>query len=591
MALNPNEFAYIIPWSAQFVDKNGKPLAAGFVEIYQAGTTGSKYISYKNWYGDENAFRIPLDSIGKCVAIGDRNLHYDLYVYNYFGNLEYSRLNVVASNEYGGEVIHDTSLTGDGTADSPLSVVYDGLIRGIVGETPNVSTRVVSTASDGTKIYGISVREGGVAKFVTRENTLEEVQAIIEDGYWAILLETDGEVTQQFPMTFSDETDGDKLYFTAIPGDATAVSSANDSIEVDQWVLDSNGWHLNSQELASKDYVDDQISNLHLDNYEAYLCGKCNNQSLSAIDLNQSLVTTDSLGNDIYITGGGINVRHGFYHADVDVRITGATIDPNNYTVILAGYGDSKSSFDYDNTYAHTDVIHFAFDIVNDTDSVMSLPLTITHSIPGAKAFIESIVVFKPAPITQGSGGSGPSYVAGYGIHIDEYNTITAQISEIKAAIDTKAWHNLQGSSWCDNGDLLGFIVENSSGNYDPNELITIEKWTNEDAEHNVRHYGKINLKAGHAYMLVCSMWFARKPGELAPTLNNIAFYAGGTALGINGARQEFLYDNSQMNEVCPQITAFIPPSDVDTYVTLQCSGGVEWYDFKPDYLWIAALN
>lgn len=433
MALNPNEYAYIIPWSAQFVDKNGKPLAAGFVEIYQAGTTGTKYISYKNWYGDENAFRIPLDSIGKCVAIGDRNLHYDLYVYNWFGNLEYSRLNVVASNEYGGEVIHDNSLTGDGTADNPLSVVYDGLIRGIIGETPNVSTRVVSTASDGTKIYGISVREGGVAKYVTRENTLDDVKAIVEDGYWPILLETDGGTTQQFPLVFSNDNNCGKFYFEAIPGDANPIDASSDGVEIDQWMLDYTGWTHTSLDLASKNYIDTQIGDLHLDNYEAYLYGKCNNQTLMASNLNQNLVTTKSLGNDIYISGGGINVKHGYYHVDVDVKIAGATIDANEYQVTLAGYGDSKSTFMYDNTYVHNDVIHYAFDIINDTESVMALPLVITHSIPNAKAYIESIQVFKPAPIVNGEGGGGgETYTAGDGINISPENVISADYTKVQ---------------------------------------------------------------------------------------------------------------------------------------------------------------
>jgi hypothetical protein len=193
--------------------------------------------------------------------------------------------------------------------------------------------------------------------------------------------------------------------------------------------------------------------------------------------------------------------------------------------------------------------------------------------------------------VGSNSGGGGATYTAGYGININSSNEISANINDLKIALTTKAWHNMHGSTWSDNGDLLGYIVENSSGNYDPDNLITIEKWTNEDSEHNVYHYGKLNLKAGHSYMLVSSMWFSRKPDELAPTMNNIAFWVGGTALGINGARQEFLYNNSQMTEVCPQVTAFIPASNVDTYITLQCSGGVEWYDFKPDYLWIAALN
>ena len=93
MALNPYEFGHIIPWYAQFLDVNGQPLSNGHVEIFKNGTS-ERYISYQNFDGSENPFKIPLNAGGRCVAIGSVRLRYDVYVYNRFGGLEYSRLNV-----------------------------------------------------------------------------------------------------------------------------------------------------------------------------------------------------------------------------------------------------------------------------------------------------------------------------------------------------------------------------------------------------------------------------------------------------------------------------------------------------------------
>jgi len=136
--LNTEEYAYIIPPSAQFNDENGKPYSAGFVEFYKHGTS-ERYITYADWSGSFNPFRIPLNSQGRAVAIVPKDVFLDMYVYNYLGNLAYSRLNV--------------NYIGEG------GFTTDNLVRGIVPESNNVHTRVARTLEDGTQIYGISVDE------------------------------------------------------------------------------------------------------------------------------------------------------------------------------------------------------------------------------------------------------------------------------------------------------------------------------------------------------------------------------------------------------------------------------------------------
>jgi hypothetical protein len=134
--LNTEEYAYIVPPSAQFNDENGKPYAAGFVEFYRHGTN-EKYITFADWSGSYNPFRIPLNSQGRTVAIAPKGVILDMYVYNYLGNLAYSRLNVnyVGTNGFAPE----------------------GLVRRIDEESSNVHARVVTTLADGTVVYGIAV--------------------------------------------------------------------------------------------------------------------------------------------------------------------------------------------------------------------------------------------------------------------------------------------------------------------------------------------------------------------------------------------------------------------------------------------------
>ena len=136
--LNTEEYAYIIPPSSQFNDENGKPYSAGFVEFYKHGTS-ERYITYADWSGSFNPFKIPLNSQGRAVAIVPKGVFLDMYVYNYLGNLAYSRLNV--------------NYVGEG------GFTTDNLVRGIVPESDNVHTRVARTLEDGTQIYGISVDE------------------------------------------------------------------------------------------------------------------------------------------------------------------------------------------------------------------------------------------------------------------------------------------------------------------------------------------------------------------------------------------------------------------------------------------------
>jgi hypothetical protein len=131
MALSPVEYGHIVPWDAQFLDENGKPLTGGHIEIFVAGTS-TRYISYQNFDGNVNPFKIPLNAGGQCVAIGSLANRYDIYVYNRFGNEVYSRLNVGVSDSSG------TNLTFS-SSDGSIIITRTGNNVDLVVNTENTS--------------------------------------------------------------------------------------------------------------------------------------------------------------------------------------------------------------------------------------------------------------------------------------------------------------------------------------------------------------------------------------------------------------------------------------------------------------------
>ena len=147
MAVDTNSLAYLIDpfWQGEGV--NGKPLVAGYMCVYIAGTD-QKYITWQNWDGTRHPFKIPLGSDGRATILVEVQYTYDCYLYDSFGNLVCSRLNVKPAiggdvTVYGlTEVWHDGSMSGEGTPQSPLSVVsagkvYDGIEPIVVNNIEN----------------------------------------------------------------------------------------------------------------------------------------------------------------------------------------------------------------------------------------------------------------------------------------------------------------------------------------------------------------------------------------------------------------------------------------------------------------------
>lgn len=131
MAVDNKKLVYLIDpfWQGEGI--NGKPLVSGYMCVYHAGTN-TPYITYQNFDGTRNPFKIPLNNDGRATILAEPYYKYDCYLYDSFGNLVCSRLNVMP--QVGGdvsvsgftEVWHDDTLSGEGTPQSPLTVIGGG---------------------------------------------------------------------------------------------------------------------------------------------------------------------------------------------------------------------------------------------------------------------------------------------------------------------------------------------------------------------------------------------------------------------------------------------------------------------------------
>ena len=93
MALDNLQVDYLIDPAFQIENLAGKPAVGGHVEVFEAGTD-TKVITYQDFDGNVNPFKIPLHSDGRAVILADPSRKYDFYVYDSFNNLMFSRLNV-----------------------------------------------------------------------------------------------------------------------------------------------------------------------------------------------------------------------------------------------------------------------------------------------------------------------------------------------------------------------------------------------------------------------------------------------------------------------------------------------------------------
>lgn len=147
MAIDNNSLCYLFDSIFQVENVAGRPVVGGHIEVFVAGTD-QKYITWQNFDGTKNPFKIPLNNDGRAVVLVEPHYTYDIYIYDSFNNMICSRLNVKPAiggdvTVYGlTEVWHDGTMSGEGTPQSPLSVVsagkvYDGIEPIVVNNIEN----------------------------------------------------------------------------------------------------------------------------------------------------------------------------------------------------------------------------------------------------------------------------------------------------------------------------------------------------------------------------------------------------------------------------------------------------------------------
>ena len=171
MALDNLQIDYLIDPAFQIENLAGKPAVGGHIEVFEAGTD-TKVITYQDFDGNVNPFKIPLHSDGRAVILADPSRKYDFYVYDSFNNLMFSRLNVTPNlsgniSIKGSDVyIYNT----DGTLDITQQSIQNNIRRYEIN-TKHKSLGVEAPLyfvedSDSATIIGI---KGGASGYVTKD--------------------------------------------------------------------------------------------------------------------------------------------------------------------------------------------------------------------------------------------------------------------------------------------------------------------------------------------------------------------------------------------------------------------------------------
>lgn len=93
---------YLFSYARQVVNLNGLPLVGGHFEVFIHNTT-TKYITKADFDGTDNPFKVYLDSRGMALMLADDSQTYDIYCYDEFNVLYWSRSEVSAGEEYSDE--------------------------------------------------------------------------------------------------------------------------------------------------------------------------------------------------------------------------------------------------------------------------------------------------------------------------------------------------------------------------------------------------------------------------------------------------------------------------------------------------------
>jgi hypothetical protein len=395
----------------QFFDEDGNPLSNGSIKTYYASDHSMPVQTYTYpGSGIKHPTIIMLDAAGRCTFALEAGIAYYIEVYDRDNNLKGTFDNVTAGGGEGGVVpVGDNEIVYVSTEDTystitqiinsgKLPVLKIGNDEWIFAQSAINQAIPSEETEDIIRRYSYIFTRGPHGVIEESINDVDTITAVTSDIY---------ELTQnnawirhdQFLATY----DLSKAIYSEFIDYKTEVDNIltnkqDKLVAGDNITINGNTISAIVPNRVQSDWAEaNTLSPAYIKNKpelsEAYFHAISSVQVYTGTDLNASLAEADHKGFDIYLEAGVLKFKKGYYHVDVDVKITGATVDVNDYQVILSGYGYSKLRQTYDNTYAHDEIIHFSYDLIALNDDY-ALPLTVSHSIPNASVYIESIQAF-----------------------------------------------------------------------------------------------------------------------------------------------------------------------------------------------------
>lgn len=250
---------YLIDPAFQSVNENGRPLVGGHIEVFYHNSH-LPYVTKADFDGTNNPFKVPLNSKGMAVLIADDSNAYDVFCYDAFNALFWSRDNVVIGGSGAGitEIVffdyetatYDDISIADGLGKlivlkeviNMFNVAYAQMQYSVpLGSyvftniyKNNLTTYTI--ALDGTKTKQTIPIGGGSSgvEFISLSTTFSKVEQIITDG--------------KFPILVEETTPGSPNYYTLINNNAgTEYIFGNISGTLNRtYKLSGGGWSLDA---------------------------------------------------------------------------------------------------------------------------------------------------------------------------------------------------------------------------------------------------------------------------------------------------------------------------------------------------------
>ena len=397
-----HRFAYLLSPEFEIVNTAGKPLTGGWIEVYLHGTR-NKYYCFSDFNGTLHPFQIPLDSLGSNIILASPLHAYDVYIYNKFGSLVMSRYNIVPATN-SSDAIADIIVI-----DSPsetINVVVDGGTNWHL----EVNTDLIATASGLDAVSGeLSNKKDKQTELTFNGAATKTIKKITQNA--------NGEITVEYEdIDLPPEVPNVEI--TSPNGTLNVTSTTNPSTNTKTFKLDVNSDAINSYYIgksgSSATMVKGQTVTLPL---------PLSNMSLKGEDIDPSNGLTAALNDGLYLISYNIHVVQDAN--SVENSYNDLTMYFGCQNEIVYDYRDASYPDTLNYPYGRTFTGSFVREVAEGADNQAYITLDAPYN---GIAYIKEISIVKLNGIF---GQSSPRYAPGYGIVIDDDNTISVATGDV----------------------------------------------------------------------------------------------------------------------------------------------------------------